>query len=126
MHVLEFLPSPPRSECANLRLHVIYTTPEATLAGLRVASLLARDLDAKVELLLAQVVPYPVPLHDPTTPVSFTERYASALASQCDVAVDVKVLLCRDREETILKWLPTESIAIIGRPSRWGSGPRGG
>jgi hypothetical protein len=122
MHVLELAPSPPPVEGSKLRLHVIYTTPEGTRAGLRVASLLARDLGAKLELLVAQVVPYPLPIHDATTPASFTEQSVSTLVSECDVDVDVKVLLCRDREETIPQWLPAESIAVIGRRRRWGPG----
>jgi hypothetical protein len=121
MHVLE-VPSRPRVERPKLRLHVIYTTPEATRACLQVGSMLARDLGATVELLVAQVVPYPLPLDHPTTPASFTEKAAGALASKSDVNVDVKVLLCRDREETLPLWLPAESIAVIGRPRRWGRG----
>lgn len=120
-HVSRFVRSS-RAEGPNLRLHVVYTTADATKASLKLACLLARDLGAKVELLLPQVVPYPVPLDSPTTPASFAEELAIALVRNCDVDADVKVLLCRDREETVPLWLPSESIAVIGRIRRWGPG----
>jgi hypothetical protein len=122
VHELELAPSPPRTEGPKLRVHVIYTSPETTQASLEIASLLAHDLGATLELLVARVVPYPLPLNSPTTPTSFTEEFLRALASECGVDVDVKVLLCRDREETIPQWLPAESIVVIGSRRCWGPG----
>jgi len=117
---LELAPSQQRAEGPRLRLHVIYTNPQTTQASLNVANLLAHDLGATLELLVATVVPYPLPLNSPTAPSHFTEEFLSALVSKCEVDVNVKVLLCRDREETIPHWLPAESIAVIGRRRRWG------
>ena len=122
MHVLQQVPSPPRADGPELLLHVVYTTPDATRAGLKAASLLAHDLGATVELLVPHVVPFPLPLHEPTSPAGFLEETISALISGCEVDVQVRVLLCRDREETIPKWLPADAVAIIGRRRRWGPG----
>jgi hypothetical protein len=122
MHALEFEPGPPCVAGPILRLHVIYTGPEATRASLEAAGLLAQDLDARVELLGPHVVPYPLPLHRPTTPVRLIEQSLLALVRDCAVDTKVTVLLCRDREETIRRWLPQESIAVIGRRRRWGAG----
>jgi len=117
---LELAPSQQRAEGSQLRLHVIYTNPQTTRASLCAASVLAHDLGATLELLVATVVPYPLPLNSPTAPARFTEELLSALVSECEVDVTVKVFLCRDREETIPQWLPAESIAVIGRRRRWG------
>jgi hypothetical protein len=122
VHELELAPSPPRADGPKLRLHVIYTSPETTRVSLGIASVLAHDLGATLELLVARVVPYPLPLNSPTAPASFTEEFLSVLVSECGVDVDVKVLLCRDREETIPQWLPAESIVVIGSRRRWGPG----
>ena len=122
MHVREFRPLPPRVEGREFRLHVIFTTPETTQASLRTASELARDLGATLELLVPKVVPYPLPLHDPPAPAEFTEQNVSALAATCDVDVTVRVLLCRDPEETVPLWLPPESAVVIGRRRAWGPG----
>ncbi len=122
MQVLGLVPSPTLVDGSQLRLHVIYTTPEETRASLDIATLLAKDLGARLELLVPHVVPYPLPLHGPAISTRFTEKSLRALVGRRDVDVDVKVLLCRDREETIATRLPSESIAVIGRRRRWGPG----
>jgi len=122
VHELEFAPATPGGADPKLRLYVIYTSPETTRASLSVAELLAQDLDARLELLVAAVVPYPLPLSRPTTAPGFTEESLGALAGECGMQVDVKVLQCRDREETIPQWLPAESIALVGRRRHWGPG----
>ncbi len=122
LHVSELTPAPPRSDESGLRLHVIYTGPETTRASLKGAGVLARDLGARLELLVARVVPYPLPLDSPPASSGFTEHSLDALAAECGVELDVKILLCRDREETIPAWLPPGCIAVIGRRRRWGPG----
>jgi hypothetical protein len=122
MHALQFAASPPQVQGAVLRLHVIYTDAKATLASLKTASRLARELDAKLILLVPYVVPFPLPLNSPTAPVALIEESMLALVRGCEVDTEVRVLLCRDREETIRRRLPPESIAVIGRRSRWGAG----
>lgn len=99
---------------------MVYTGAVATRASLKVATELARDLAAKLELLVPFVVPFPLPLDRPSIPRTFTENAVSALVSNCPVDFEVKVLLCRDREETIPRWLPANSIAVIGRSRHWG------
>lgn len=120
LDVHEWIPSKSVLDGSNLKLRVIYTSPKATKAGLKVASELARDLSATLELLVPQVVPYPRPLNEPTKAGAFTEIFLSRLVSDCAAEVEVKVLLCRDREETIPHFLPSESIAVIGRHGSWG------
>src|SRR4051812_11459740 len=122
IHVSELTPAPPCANGSGLRLHVIYTGPETTRASLKGAGVLARDLGATLELLVARVVPYPLPLDNPPASKSFTEASLDALAAGCGVDVKVRVLLCRDREETIPRWLPAGSIAVIGRRRSWGPG----
>ena len=106
IHVSELTPAPPCANSSGLRLHVIYTGPETTRASLKGAGVLARDLGAKLELLVARVVPYPLPLDNPPASNSFTETSLNALAAGCGVELEVRCLLCRDREETIPRWLP--------------------
>jgi hypothetical protein len=121
-HVIELAPSPPRVQGEKLRLHLIYTTPQATRTALRVAGQLANNLDATLELLVAHVVPFPLPLDHPATPAHFTEQSVSSLVADCGTAIEVKVLLCRDREETLPRWLPGHAIVVIGRQRAWGPG----
>ena len=122
IHVSQRIAAPPRAGEPELRLHVIYTDPETTLASLKSASVLARGLGARLELLVAEVVPYPLPLDRPPAAQQVTEAALEELAADCGTDVDVRVLLCRDREQTIPEWLPPGSIAVIGRRRRWGPG----
>ncbi len=116
--------APPQLEGQDtpLRLHVIHTSPEATRDALKAACSLAHGLRAEIRLLAAKAVPFPRPLEDPETPTEFTEALLTGLARECGASVDVRVLLCRDCEETIPRWLPADSISVIGRPRRWGPG----
>ena len=122
LHAVEFTPPPSRVESPKLRLHLIYTTPTATRVALSVAGQLANSLDAALELLVPHVVPFPLPLDHPSIPASFTEGALNSLVAGCSAAVSVRILLCRDREETLREWIPSHAIVVIGRQRAWGPG----
>ena len=106
----------------GLRVHVIHTTAAGTRAALLNAGMLANGLGAELTLLAAHVVPYPLPLHTPASPAAFTEQALSALAAGCGVDAQIKVLLCRDRDETLPKWLARDAIVVAGVARRIGPG----
>ena len=109
-------PDPSRNS-PKLDLKVIFTDPAKTAAALEAARTMARGLSANITLLAAQVVPYPLPLADPDIPVEFTERMLKSIASE-DTALEI--YLCRDRNETIRRALPPDSLVILGaRKRRW-------
>jgi hypothetical protein len=80
---------------------------------------MARDLDATLTLLAAQVVPYPVPLDEPLVSREFTERVLSRLAAESDLATVATVLLCRDRNDALRAELRPQSLVVIGSARRW-------
>jgi len=121
-HISEFVSAPPRSENSKLVVHIVYTTEAATRAALEAAVEFARKLEARIELLVPKVVPFPLPLSQPSTPGDFTEGVVRSIAEGCQIDVHAKVLLCRDREDTIPQWLPKQSVAVIGRRRAWGPG----
>jgi hypothetical protein len=115
------LPAPPdlSENGRRLDLQVIFTDLPKTAAALATARSMARGLGARITLMVARVVPYPLPLAEPDVPVEFTERLLESLA----VAVEdttVEIYLCRDRNETIRRALPPDSLVILGaRKWRW-------
>ena len=111
--------SPAREKDPNLQLYVVFTDLEATRAALKTACHLARDLDARLVLLVAKVVPYPLPLEAPLVSGAFTARVLSQLAAEQEADVTVRVYLCRDRDETIRQALGPGSLVVIGRQKRW-------
>ena len=112
--------SPPaKSRDPHLEVYVVFTTPERTKAALQVANRLARGLGARLTLLVAQIVSYPLPLDRPPVHADFTERTLSQLASGQDVDTSVKVYLCRDRDVTLRQELAADSLVLIGTRTRW-------
>ncbi len=116
-------PAPPdlRESGRKLDLQVIFTDLPKTAAALAAARTMARGLDACITLMVAQVVPYPLPLAEPDVPVEFTERALESLGNQGDAEdTTIEIYLCRDRVETIRRALPPDSLVIVGaRKLRW-------
>ena len=103
----------------RLNVNVIFTSLKGTRAALQAAGKLARDLGARVTVLAAQVVPYPLPLEKPPVPVEFTEQALLQVVSEEDVETAIDLRLCRDSEETIREALPPGSVVVIGDRRRW-------
>ena len=113
---------PPAQACPSgdgrkLDLKVIFTDLPKTAAALAAARSLARGLGVRITLMVAQVVPYPLPLAAPDVPAEFTERTIESIAVE---DTTVEIYLCRDRNETICRALPPDSLVIVGaRKRRW-------
>jgi hypothetical protein len=108
----------------KLNVHVVCTNlKDANLKSIkaahRLAGKLARDLGARVTVLAAQVVPYPLPLERPPVPIEFTQRALLRLVSDEEVETAIEVRLCRDSEETIREALAPESVVVMGGRRRW-------
>ena len=83
----------------KLDLKVIFTDLSRTAAALKTARAMASGLSARITVLLAQVVPYPLPLAAPPVSVEFTRRLLESVAA--DENTKFEILLCRDRYETL-------------------------
>ena len=114
-------PVPPRWEETESRLEVavVFTSPAATLAAVRKAGVLAYPLNARISLLLPQVVPYPAPLESPPVLLDFSEPWLREIAAQSPVETSVRIYLCRDRVETLQSVLRPGSLVVIGGRKRW-------
>jgi hypothetical protein len=114
-----FIAAPAQERDQRLQLYVIFTNFEATRKALRAAHELARDLEARVVLLAAQVVPYPLPLESPPVSGQFTEHIMSRLAAEQEEEIEARIYLSRDREETIRRELAADSLVLMGTGRRW-------
>lgn len=103
----------------KLNVHVVFTNLDGAKTAFRLAVKLARDLGARVTVLAAQVVPYPLPLERPPVPIEFTERALLRMVSEEEVETAIEVRLCRDSEETIREALAPESVVVMGGGRRW-------
>jgi hypothetical protein len=58
----------------KLKINVVFTDRQGTVAALRIAGILADQLRAHVDLLVAQIVPIPFPLTSPPVPIGFIQE----------------------------------------------------
>jgi hypothetical protein len=106
-------------ESSRITIHAVSSDLHVAPALFSATAGLARDLDAKVLLLFAEVVPYPVPLAEPPVQTAILETHLRAFAEQASVETTVHIYLCRDRNQTLRHLLPPESIVVMARPSHW-------
>jgi hypothetical protein len=104
---------------SRLNLDVVFTSVEPTLAALKTAGALASRLNARITLVVPQIVPYPLLLKTPPVLIEFNERRFRIIASQCPVAVTVRIYLCRDTAETLAGVLKPDSVVVLGGRRRW-------
>lgn len=103
----------------GLKLMVIFTSVEATLAALHEAAKLANRLAGHIALTVPQVVPCPLPLTTPPVLLEWSERRFRAIAGQCQVETRVYLYLCRDRIAALTAILTPHSLVVLGGPKRW-------
>ncbi len=102
-----------------LEVNVLCTGIPSTVKAMESAVQLARGLNARVRLLVAQVVPYAVPLETPPVLVEFQEALFRELAQGFGVETHVDIFLCRDADETFARHLDPHSTVVLGTPRRW-------
>jgi len=115
------IPGQPAAEEAESRLSidVVYTSIQATLTALKRAGSLATRLNARINVVAPQVVPYPRPLTSPPVLLDFSERRLRVIADQSPVDTTVRVYLCRDKWEALKQALRPRSLIVIGGRKTW-------
>lgn len=115
-------PTQPRSaEEADreLRVNVVFTGIEQTLAALRAAAELAAGLRARIFVLVPQVVPYPAPLDSVSVQRAFFVRRLLPVANESRIETRLWVCVCRDRRAALSVALPPRSVVVIGGKRHW-------
>lgn len=110
----------------GFEIFVIATDYPGTLAAVRTAGQLARDLSARIRLVALQCVPYPREYDEP--PVSpkqcgaqltgLVERCGSAI-SNTPLAPMVEIRFCRDDWQELVLLLAPHSVVVIGKRTPW-------
>jgi hypothetical protein len=105
-----------------LRVAVVFTTPEGTVAALRAAADLSINLATRITLFVAEVVPIHFSLDRPHVPIDFLQRRTWALVSEAgitDEEVRIQICLCRNRRQTLRSMLARHSLVVIGGRNQW-------
>jgi hypothetical protein len=103
----------------KLNIAVVFTSVASTLAALKEAGNLANSLGARIQLIVPQVVPYPLPLETPPVLVEFNEHRFRVIADESPVETSVQIYLCRDRLEMLLQTLSPGAPVVIGGCKKW-------
>jgi hypothetical protein len=106
----------------RLEVTVIFTTVPGTTAALEAAGTLARGLNAKLRLLVPQVVPYQFPLTRPPVDLDHARQAAlSLLPCLClsEHDMTIQICLCRSRQECWNRAVPAGSLLLVGGRRSW-------
>jgi hypothetical protein len=98
---------------------VLYTNIRETLAALRRAASLARDLGATIRILNVRTVPYPLPLDKPPVDREVVARNISTIADGQPIPTRIEICFGRDVLESLLQSLSPNSIVLVGMRTRW-------
>jgi hypothetical protein len=112
--VVTYIHSIPVQANSKLEITVIFTTFDLTQEAVKNAGALAMRLGARVAVVAAQVVPYPLPLDRPPVPHGFIFRRFEALVDQFPVKTEFRVFLCRDQLQCFKSILSSGSPLVMG------------
>jgi hypothetical protein len=110
---------PIRAAQSGFAITVLYTSVRPTLAALRRAASLARDLGATIRILDVRVVPRPLPLDRPPVDTDVLERNISTLADGQPIPTRIEICFGRDIADSLLQSLGPNSLVVIGAKTRW-------
>ncbi len=108
----------------NLRVSVLFTTPEATLLALRKAAALAARMQARILLIAVDIVPFRLSLGVPIVPSHFLERQLLSLVAKCGIdaaEIRIEIFLCRDQRACLKQVLQPRSLVVVGGKTHWWS-----
>jgi len=114
------------SPAPTLRLNVVVTNEIATIASLRAAAALSRNLGAQITLISAKAVSRRFPLEQPPIDIELLESRLFRLVYEAGITgqeVRIQLCLCRNRYQGLRSVLLPHSIIVLARSeppwSRW-------
>ena len=104
---------------AELHVIVPHRTPKLTKAALKYAATLADGLNVRLRLIDVHVVPYGVPLDEPTVDPKHLERKLRLLAQEADLPISAEVVYARDWEQGLRRALRPASVVLMAINGSW-------
>ncbi len=107
----------------TLEVVVVYTTTQATVQALKIASTLARGLSARIRLLVPQMVPYILPLSSPPISEDGMRQRLRKIVSEAAVETRIDIRVCRNQWEMLEFALKPRSLVVLGGRRWWWPSP---
>jgi hypothetical protein len=102
----------------GMNITVVFTTLEGTRTAATEADRLAADLGARVTVVVPDVIPYHLPLDRPYLAEGFLREQLESMLAACRTETRVEILLCRDPELLLRRWLRPGSLVLLGATRR--------
>jgi hypothetical protein len=121
-------PSPRvESDSGRLRVIVVFTTIEGTLAALKSAAKFAQALNAEITLLVTQVVYFRYPMDSPPVSADFLYRLCVALIEELKTeelaldgdAINIDIHFCREQLPCLELALKPRSVVMLDARRSW-------
>jgi hypothetical protein len=104
---------------SDLRVVVLYRTPELTKEALQYGAKLGSGLSVNFRLVEIEVVPFPCPLNQPTIDPTFARGRLEKLAEESGLPIRAELVYARDREEALNRLLGAASVVLIPVKGVW-------
>ena len=109
----------PDAVFSSVQVVIPHRTPELTRAALHYAASLANDLNVRLRLVDVHVVPYGVPLEEPTVSPKHLIRKIRNLARESSLPVSPEIVYARDWEQGLRRSLSPGSIVLMAIKRSW-------
>ena len=110
---------PAEENSHKFSMAVVFTTSAATLTALQYAAAWVAQLEARLRIIVPQVVPYPLPLDRPCVPPEFRVRAVRAWCEQEAIGARIEIHLCRNACECLKQGLAPASLVLLGVRKTW-------
>jgi len=104
---------------ADLQVVIPHKTSQLTKAALKYAATLANDLNVRLRLIDVHVVPYGVPLDEPTVSPQYLVRRIRMLARESFLPVSAEIVYARDWEQGFRRALGPNSVVLMAMKRSW-------
>jgi len=111
------LERPDRSSA--LDVVIPYKTPELTSAALEFAATLSQGLDMRLRLIDVHVVPYALPIDNPSVRRDFLENNLRRFARKSTVPIYLELVFARDWEAGFRRALRPRSLVLLPIRKAW-------
>ena len=103
----------------QLEVTLLFTSPEATVPALERTGALLGGLNARINLVALETVPYALALNNPPVCVAFKEQRLRDIAVESPIDTTVHLYICRSPLDTLTSVLKPSSILVVGTRKRW-------
>ena len=98
---------------------ILFTTVTDTLMVLHDMSRLLSQLRARIQIFVAYVIPYPLPIDKRTFNPDIRMRKLITLCKQMPITTRIDIWLCRDMLQCVHDGLTSRSVVLIGGRRSW-------